>query len=170
MSCFARCLHRLRFSALIFALIFIAGCASPQRTTGAFDLKSSQWQGRLALKVQSTPPQAFSSNFDLQGNALNGSLTLSTALGSTLARMQWGPGFATLQTTGEPAQFESLPALVRHVTGTDLPVDQLFQWLQGENTNAPGWEVDFEHLAQGRLTARRAAPQGDTELKIILDR
>jgi len=91
-------------------------------------------------------------------------------LGSTLARMQWGPGFATLQTTGEPAQFESLPALVRHVTGTDLPVDQLFQWLQGENTNAPGWEVDFEHLAQGRLTARRAAPQGDTELKIILDR
>lgn len=170
MSCIHPCLRRLRWVALVFALIFIAGCAIPQRAAGTFDLKTSQWQGRLALRVQSATPQAFSANFDLQGNALNGSLTLSTALGSTLARMQWGPGFAKLQTTGEPTQFESLPALVRHVTGTDLPIDHLFQWLQGENTNTPGWDVDFENLAQGRLTARRAAAQGDTELKIILDR
>jgi outer membrane lipoprotein LolB len=163
-------LRRLPCIALAFAIIFIAGCAAPTRATRVFDINSSQWQGRLALKVASTPPQAFSANFDLQGNALNGSLTLSTVLGSTLARMQWSPGFAMLQTTGEPTQFESLPALVRHVTGTDLPIDHLFQWLQGENTHTLGWDVDFEALAQGRLTARRAAPQGDTELKIILDR
>jgi outer membrane lipoprotein LolB len=169
-ACVTHSLHRLRLIALAFALFFIAGCATPTRAPGSFDINTSQWQGRLALKVASTPPQAFSSNFDLQGSALTGSLTLSTALGSTLARMQWGPGFAMLQTTGEPTQFESLPALVRHVTGTDLPIDQLFTWLQGENTNTPGWDVDFANLAQGRLTARHAGPQGDTELKIILDR
>ena len=161
---------KLWFFLLIFAIIFIAGCASPQRALTTFDAKSSQWQGRLALKVQSTPPQALSANFDLQGNAQNGSLALSTALGSTLASMQWGPGFAMLQTTVEPTQFESLPALVRHVTGTDVPINNLFHWLRGETSEAPGWEVDYSDLNQGRLTARRTGSQGDAELKIILDR
>jgi outer membrane lipoprotein LolB len=162
--------RHLGFIALIIAIIFIAGCASPSRAPGSFNLNSNQWQGRLALRVASTPPQAFSSDFDLQGNAVNGSLTLSTTLGSTLARMQWAPGFATLYTGGESAQFESLSALVHHVTGTDIPIDALFRWLQGEDTDTSGWKTDFANLAQGRLTARHAAPQGDTELKIILDR
>jgi outer membrane lipoprotein LolB len=156
--------------ALTFALIFIAGCASPPRAQGSFNLDSNQWHGRLALRVASVPPRAFSSDFDLQGSAADGSLTFSTSLGSTLARMQWGPGFATLYTTGEPTQFESLSDLVRQATGTDIPIESLFRWLQGENTDTPGWSADFADFAQGRFTARHAAPQGNTELKIILDR
>ncbi|MFM2050801.1 MAG: hypothetical protein RL682_1292 [Pseudomonadota bacterium] len=162
--------HHLEFIALIIAIFFIAGCADLPRTPGSFSSNTSQWQGRLALRVTGAPSQAFSSEFNLQGNALNGSLTLSTVLGSTLARMQWGPGFATLYTASEPTQFESLSTLVHHVTGTDIPIDALFRWLRGGNTDTPGWTTDFTNLAQGKLTARYAAPQGDTELKIVLDR
>lgn len=166
-------LHPLRTAlrlVLVFAIFSIAGCASSIRATDGFDTKSTQWQGRLALKVQSAPPQAFSAYFDLQGNADAGTLTLSTVLGSTLARMQWAPGSAELRTTGEPTRFASLPALIRHVTGTDLPISSLFDWLQGRATDEPGWDVDFSNLAQDRLSARRTSPQGDTELKIILER
>jgi outer membrane lipoprotein LolB len=154
----------------LLATFLIAGCAGLTRAPGTFSPESSQWQGRLALKVQSTPVQAFSAHFDLQGNAQSGTLVLTTALGNTLASMWWNEDSAVLQTTGEPQKFESLPALVRHVTGTDLPVGSLFGWLKGQAVPAPGWVADISDLDNGRLSARHADAAGDSELKIILDR
>ena len=141
-----------------------------QRAEGTFEQDTTHWQGRLALKVFSTPAQAFSADFELDGSAQAGSLTLSTALGSTLARMQWSPGRAVLQTSKETREFSSLNAMVKEITGTDLPVAGLFNWLQGSNTTNPPWEADLSDLANGRLTARRTAEPNPAELKILLDR
>lgn len=155
--------------ALFVAILFIAGCANLSRTDAELDPKSPRWHGRLALKVQSSPAQAFSANFDLQGSAHTGRLTFTTPLGSTLARLQWSADAATLHANGNSLQFDSLGALSRHATGTDLPIASLFSWLDGEVLPTPGWEVDLRDIRDGRLTARRLGPDAPADLKIILD-
>jgi len=155
---------------LALAIVFIAGCASPTRARDPNTEHSAHWQGRLSLKVDSTPVQAFSADFDLQGDAVVGSLSFFSPLGSTLARLQWGANGAQLQTTGEPQHFESLDALTRHTTGAVLPVASLFEWLKGSSPPTPGWDVDLSALPDGRLTAQRVEPETPAQLKIILDR
>lgn len=137
---------------------------------GQNDLNDSYWQGRLALKVHSTPVQAFAADFELQGNAEAGTLSFFTPLGSTAARLQWSAAGAQLQTTGEPQHFESLDALTLHTTGATLPIHSLFAWLKGNEPGTPGWQVDLRELANGRLTAQRLAPEVPADLKIILQR
>lgn len=154
----------------IFAIIFIAGCANNTGTKGPFDAQNPHWQGRLAVRVESTPVQAFSADFDLQGSAQAGSMAFTSPLGSTLARLQWDADAATLQTTGEAQHFASLDALVWQATGTNLPIANLFLWLQGIESDTPGWQADLQDLPTGRLSARRLPPGTPAELKIILDR
>lgn len=154
----------------LIASIFIAGCAHPTRAIGPIDKDASYWQGRLALKVHSTPVQAFSADFELQGNAQAGTLSFFTPLGSTAARLQWDADSAQLQTTGEPQRFESLDALTLYTTGAILPVASLFAWLIGDAPPTPNWQADLRELAQGRLTAQRLAPEVPVDLKIILQR
>ncbi len=154
----------------VFAIFLIAGCASNTRARGPFDENFLQWQGRLALQIHSTPEQAFSANFDLQGTPQEGKLTFSTPLGTVLARLQWNALAATLQARGETQHFDSLDALTRHTTGTDLPIASLFGWLQGQDAPAPGWEVDLQNLPSGRLTARKLGPDAPADLKILLER
>ena len=153
-----------------FTSIFIAGCAHPTGASGQLDVNTSYWQGRLALKVHSTPVQAFSADFELQGSAEAGSLSFFTPLGSTAARLQWDASSAQLQTTGDPQRFESLDALTLHTTGATLPVASLFAWLKGNTPPTANWQVDLTDLADGRLTAQRLAPEVPADLKIILQR
>jgi outer membrane lipoprotein LolB len=163
-------LRRALTLCFVFAIILIAGCAHPTRASGSFDKNDAYWQGRLALKVHSTPEQAFSADFELQGNAEAGTLSFFTPLGSTAARMQWDAAGAQLQTTGAPQRFESLDALTLHTTGATLPVASLFAWLKGDEPPTRGWHVDLQGLPQGRLNAQRLAPEVPADLKIILER
>jgi outer membrane lipoprotein LolB len=155
---------------LSVAIFLIAGCAINTGGSTPFHSQESHWQGRLTLRVQSEPAQAFSADFDLQGDAQVGSLTFFTPLGTTAAQLDWNAHGARLQTSGEPQQFESIDALTRHTTGTVLPIESLFDWLKGLNATAPGWQVDLRDLANGRLRARRLAPEIPAELKVVLDR
>jgi outer membrane lipoprotein LolB len=159
------CLRR----GLLLSLLWLAGCASQPVAPPLAGPAAAQWQGRLALKVYSKPVQAFSANFDLQGHPASGTLLLTSPLGTTLARMQWDEGSATLQSNGEQQEFGSLQALAQKVTGTDLPVASLFAWLQGRDEAADGWQVDLKDLPAGRLQARHIE-EVQAELKIILDR
>ena len=155
--------------AFTFAIILIAGCANTTGVKSTFSSKEAYWQGRLALTVHSTPVQAFSANFELQGNAQSGSLVFSTMLGSTLAHIQWTDTAATLVSGSDVRAFESLPSLLRHTVGTDLPVASLFAWLQGQEASAPEWEADLSQLGQGRLNAKRTSAVNPAELKIVLE-
>jgi outer membrane lipoprotein LolB len=133
-------------------------------------MESQYWRGRLALRVDSEPPQAFSAGFELSGQATQGELRLYSPLGTVLAELRWTPQTATLTRNGETQQFDSLDALATQASGAALPVATLFQWLAGVQTTADGWRADLSQLDAGRLTAQRTAPAPATELRLLLER
>jgi len=153
---------------LLVLSILLSACASPPAKPPAVGA-GAHWQGRLAVKVFSTPVQAFSADFDLQGSPTAGELTLTSPLGASLARMQWTPTTATLNAQGQARTFDSIQELARQITGADLPVTSLFAWLEGRNEAAEGWQVDLQELAQGRIQAHHVEAV-KADLKIILDR
>ena len=149
-------------------LLLVSGCANIN-TGRARDPAQAFWQGRLAVKVTSDPPQAFSANFALQGSATQGSLALTSLLGTRLATLQWNADTASLQTPQESLQFASVDAMVAHSVGTPLPMAALFAWLHGDTSTAAGWAVDLQDWPAGRIRAWRLAPDAAAEIKIILD-
>jgi outer membrane lipoprotein LolB len=160
---------RWRPVAPLLLAVCVAGCASPPRAGQVALEQETHWQGRLSLKVYSKPVQSLSANFDLQGTPGQGELVLTSPLGTTLARMQWDAGSATLTAAGEQRDYGSLQDMARKATGSDLPVASLFGWLQGRDDAAPGWQVDLKDLPNGRLQAQHTE-EVQAELKIILDR
>ena len=139
------------------------------RKTAALNDETPHRQGRLLVKVAGPNPSNFSSSFELQGNATAGQLAFTNALGTILARISWAPGSATLQTISIPQTFPDLDALTLYAAGAELPVAQLFDWLQGQATPSPGWEVDLSTRAEGRLSAHRSAPLPEVDLRIVLE-
>jgi outer membrane lipoprotein LolB len=161
----------LRLASLSLVLA-IVGCATTQRPGGANALGEpiTHWQGRMAVKVLSSPQKAFTANFELDGAAQQGNLLLSSPLGISLARLQWAPGLATLTTVGEHRRFDSLDALAFATLGIDIPIASLFDWLKGKNPVTPSWSADLTELADGKLSAVRMAPDLAAELKISLSK
>jgi outer membrane lipoprotein LolB len=157
-------------TAILFATLFIAGCAAPTRTDISTQSDVSLWHGRLAVRVESDQPQSFSAEFELTGNAQTGALTLYTPMGSTAAALSWSPQTAAMRTQGEVHSFESLDALIKQAVGTEIPVAALFAWLEGENMIAAGWSADLSQHAKGRITARRAQPVPLAELRLVLEK
>lgn len=153
----------------VIALAMLVGCAAAPKPPNATEAASPRWQGRMAVKVHTEPPQQFSASFELQGSALSGTLTFTSMLGSTLAQLQWAPAEATLTTQGEPQRFDSLASLTRHVAGTDLPVESLFAWLNGRSADAQGWQANLDNIAQGRINAHRQSPEPVADLRIVLE-
>ena len=162
---------RARWSAwlALFALALLAGCASPPRATGPVDPMTGPWSGRLALQVQDQASQSFSASFELKGTARSGELALFSPLGGTLAVLTWQPGAATLKSSGQSSQFDSVDALMAHVTGSAIPVAALFDWLRGIDTPVPGWHADLSQLAQGRVAAKRLEPTPEADLRLVLE-
>jgi outer membrane lipoprotein LolB len=124
----------------------------------------------LALQLQSTPPQNWSVSFELQGSAEQGQMVLLSPIGTSLARLSWTPQTAWLEQGQDKTESSSLQSLSQRLTGTDLPMTALFEWLAGKAADAPGWQVDLSAHSQGRLTARRSTPAPEAVLRILLDR
>jgi outer membrane lipoprotein LolB len=154
---------------LLLLVVWVAGCATQAPAPKPPAEEQTHWQGKLALRVFSNPVQALSASFDLQGRPGAGELTLSTPLGTTLARLQWDANSATLTANGEQKEYGSLQELARKATGSDLPVASLFAWLQGRDEAVPGWQVDLKDLPNGRIQAHHTDAV-QAELKIILER
>jgi outer membrane lipoprotein LolB len=64
----------------------------------------------------------------------------------------------------------NLQGLSQRLTGTDLPIAALFQWMAGQAADVPGWHVDLSAHPQGRLTVRRDTSAPEAILRIVLDR
>ena len=147
----------------------MAACATRKPPGAAAGAGSSVWTGRLAVRVDTQAPQAFSAGFELRGDAGSGQLLLYSPLGSTLARLSWSSAEARLLSDGKEQTFENFAALSRQVTGASLPLDGLFQWLAGVPALVEGWQAELGNIANGRLLARRSTPLPTVELRIILD-
>jgi outer membrane lipoprotein LolB len=150
-----------------WGLLVLTGCATqrpPPANPAAF------WSGRLALQLQSTPPQNWSTGFELQGSASQGQLLLLSPIGTTLARLSWTPQQAQLEQGQDKTESTSLQSLSQRLTGTNLPIAALFDWLAGQATPVSGWQVDLSAHPLDRLTARRTTPEPKAVLRILLDR
>ena len=155
--------RRLVCASLLLAL-WLSGCAAPRSAPVA---GVASWNGRMALNVQSEPPQTYSAGFDLRGSAQIGELLLATPLGTTLATLQWAPGRAVLTQGDKTTERTSLDALSTDLGGTALPVAALFAWLEGRAVTVDGWEADLGRHSEGRITARRTHPLPAAELRLI---
>jgi outer membrane lipoprotein LolB len=147
----------------------LTACATPARLPQATSPGAHEWQGRLSVNVQTTPPTSMSASFSLQGQAQQGSLSLYSPLGTTLAMLDWTISQAHLQQGNQQQRFDSLEALTEQATGAALPVSALFDWLQGTPSPVAGWEVDLSNLTQGTLMAHRRHPMPEVILRIKLD-
>lgn len=126
--------------------------------------------GRISLQIQSDPAQSFSASFELKGKAEQGELTLISPLGNVLGILRWSPLEATLDSGSQPVQrFSSVDALMAQATGAAVPLSALFAWLQGDNANVSGWSADLSRHGEGRISASRAQPAPQAELRVILD-
>jgi outer membrane lipoprotein LolB len=148
-------------------LLGLAGCATPRFP----DLDPlAFWSGRLAIQLQSTPPQNWSASFELQGSAEKGHLVLLSPIGTSLARLSWSLQGALLEQGLTKTESPNLQSLSQRLTGTDLPIGALFEWLAGKPAQAPGWQEDLSAHAQGRLTAKRNSPEPEVVVRIVFDR
>ena len=153
-----------RLLALALCLVLAACATAPRERSGP------AWSGRVGLQVQSDPPQSLQAGFELQGSATRGDLTLLGPLGGTLAHLHWTPGQALLERGGQRWQSTSVEALAEQLTQTPLPVQALFDWLEGRAVDHAGWQPDLGDWAQGRIQARRTQPPPAAQLRIVLDR
>ena len=168
---------------IVFIAIFlIAGCATNTPAIGQNGIKNAKntaaevnisYQGRIAIRVDTEPQQSLSGAFMLNGNAQTGDLSVSTPLGSILAQLSWTPQQAVLTANNETRRFDSTEALLLQVTGTELPLAALFDWLAGQDTPVTGWQTDLSQMNNTdnpRLTAKRSAPLPAVELRVVLDK
>jgi len=150
-------------AAALFVALILGGCASTEPN------HTPQWSGRLALTVHDTPPQSLSASFDLAGDPQSGRLTFYSPLGTTMAHVEWSPAGAQWQRGSEWESRPTLGALTRELTGTELPVAELFAWLQGQATTTEGWQVDLSRHAEGRIVAQRLLPLPRAELRLVFE-
>ncbi len=155
-------------------------------------LLAGQWAGRLSLKLGPWEGQSASGitlAFDLNSQAQQGVLDLSTALGTQVARLRWrldGPQTtAELDTAEGLRRFDSLDALSQAVLGEALPLQALPHWLSGQPApwlphtpgqrigqfEQTGWLIDASELPRGRLNLERTASdtQRGVTLRVRLD-
>lgn len=161
--------------SILLALAWLAGCAQPRLAPVDPDLPAQgAWRGRLALRVDGEGllfeqgVQHYNAHFELRGDAQNGELLLSSPLGTVLAELRWSEAGAVLRQGGKSRRFQNLDALAEAATGAALPIDALFDWLQGRTHDAPGWQADLSQLQTGRLRAWRALPTV-ADLRLILE-
>ena len=132
--------------------------------------RARNWTGRLSLRIDNDPPQAYHAGFELRGHAAQGDLLLFSPLGSTLMQISWTPNDAIWRGNNQVQHYSSLDSLVALALGAPIPVRTLFDWLQGNNTTAPGWRTDMSRLADGRLVVQRFDPAPEVELRLAVDR
>ncbi|MBV8380021.1 MAG: outer membrane lipoprotein LolB [Paucibacter sp.] len=160
------------------AAALLAGCAgiAPRQVETSAPAAELHLSGRLSVQVENAIDQGNrggNAGFDLSGSPAHGVLELSTPLGSLIARARWdrAAGQTVLETPGHERQFDDLDALTREMLGESIPVEALFDWLQGRAwSGAPsvplaeagnagfeqlGWRVDLRRYADGLIIATR---------------
>lgn len=165
----------------------VTGCAAWSTTPPG--VGEQRLSGRLAARVDASAgqgPQAGSAAFELTGSPRSGAFTLSSPLGTVLARVRWHADQARVEANGEVNTYPSLDAATEELArvaglAIKLPVAALFAWLQGQPlTDAPfvrdsggfrqfGWTVNTSQAADGRLSADWPGPPA-ASLRVVLDR
>ena len=159
--------------AWLLAVVCLAGCATAPPASPPAP-PSDVLAGRMTVQVDATPTttaRSLTATFDLQGSPEQGTLDMSTPLGTVLAQARWAPGRVALVTSKGETRFSSLDELTRELLGESLPVAALFDWLRGRPWSGAdslpaagdgdrgfrqlGWAVSLARFDQGWVSARR---------------
>jgi outer membrane lipoprotein LolB len=159
----------------------IASCANNTPANRGFSSKNVptppgeplRYSGRISLAVENATPgsaSSFSGAFNLRGLPSEGEMQLLSPLGQVVANLFWQPGLAVFVQGQQTRPFNSVNDMLAQTIGVSASAEQLFDWLRGEQSAASDtdWQVDLSRYPEGRITARRIAPQAFT-LRIILD-
>jgi outer membrane lipoprotein LolB len=143
--------------------------------------QGERFNGRLSVRVENDAQRSFSAGFELAGTDRNGVLSLSTPLGTQLARAMWSPGRVELKTPQRTAEYPTLDQLAVEALGENVPIAALFDWLSGRPwPGAPsqprpagfeqlGWNVDLARQASGAIVATRVQPAPAVVVRVRLD-
>jgi len=167
----------VRRRAALAALV-LGGCATTAPRA------PNDLAGRLALRIEpaDAAPRAFAADFDLRGDAQQGSLRLTGPLGATLAEARWQPGRAELSRPDAATEsFATLDALALALLGEAVPLVALLDWLRGRPwADAPsvardggfeqlGWAIDLSGQGDGLIVATREQ-RPTLRVRVRLDR
>jgi len=163
--------------ARLLAAAALAGCA----TVAPPDASQPRLDGRMALRIDSQPPQSMSATFELVGDGERGRLVLTNPLGLRVAQADWAPGQPALLVTSDgERRFSDLESLAVGALGERVPLAALPDWLRGRPwPQAPsqsasngfeqlGWAIDLARQAEGRVALKRAAAPA-VDLRVQLD-
>lgn len=109
--------------------------------------------------------QSLSAEFELEGDATQGELTLFSPLGQVGLSLRWSPAGAQWQQNGQTRSFANFADMTQTAMGTDIPLAALFEWLAGRDLPVAGWQMERSATA-GAWSARRTHPQPAVTLKI----
>lgn len=90
-----------------------------------------QWQvnGKLAI-ISAEERKSASLNWRQQAQNIN--LLLTTVVGSTIANLDYDGKLATLRADDKTWQAPSASDLILQITGWQVPVEELSEWIKGE--------------------------------------
>lgn len=164
--------QRLTGLLLCTTFLLLSGCSLFSNKAKLTQLaQQGHWEGRLQLRILQDKPEQFSFNFDLQGSAENGELTIYSPLGSTVAVASWTPSGAVLTEGNKQNHFASTEDLTLQLTGAALPLPTLMAWLTRDGPALEGWQIKSETLPKRsrRIFAQRSTPLPQLQLTLLLD-
>lgn len=151
--------------------LLLNACATPK--SPPLDPDAPYLSGRLSVRVDAEPVRAVTAAFELQGDAHQGVMVLTSPLGATMAEARWSPAATVLTVPGAQSRYADLDDLAAQALGERLPMAALFDWLRGRPwagavarplaNAAPGfeqlgWQVRLERFDEGLVDAHRNAP------------
>lgn len=142
---------RLRAWLLIGVSAFVTACSSvpeaPLTTRDDVFVRN----GRFAITVTESDgqQQAVQGGFNWQDDGRGYRLDLTSPLGSTQARVEGRPGYATLtKADGTVYEAESPDALAEDALGGPIPVSHLRDWMRGRVSEASATDVQRDELGR----------------------
>ncbi len=151
------CLRRV--FGFMWVLLLVGGCTGlPIAQQSAAHVPPEEWAGRFSVKVLTEPTRHWSAAFLLSGSAMNGRLSIQTPTGQVLRELEWNADGAVLRGTNEPRIYDSVDALSKaEFGGEELPLADLFFWLQGQQGMHPKWKLERFDPVSRRAQVHRAA-------------
>ena len=197
--------RRWRTVSLLTVAALLAGCASQQNLSNTATSNISWQQHQQQLQALThyqaqgqlgyiSPQQRFSTNLQWDNAPQKSQLQLTTFLGTSVLKLNITPNGAVLVTeNGDEYQGHSAAQLVQQLTGIELPVNEMRNWLIGLPTgtkhyqlnqdqqvkwlskNINGQEWTLQYLAYNNqlspaLPTRMLLEQGNKKIKLMINR
>ena len=160
---------------LVFCTFMLCACQTPGTKTQhqTTPTPGSHFEGRLLIEIQSTPAKRISASFELDTDVNSGELRLLGPFGTTSALITWSQASALLQSNdmSPPTRlYPSLSALVQQWLGTELPLQNILRWLEGQDEQIPGWQL-MDLGGNTKVALKLSGPQSEpaVSIKMILN-